>query len=142
MSFVRRSFVALTGVFLLQLTLLGSGTLCAVQRGANDDVSAAHATHRMSGMMSSTSSRVSIPTVSDIDGPIKSDCDGPGQHDGCSLPWAPGQCSSMTSCNVSATPVASIEASVTLRTTAQELPAPALILSGPTFAPEIPPPRV
>ena len=41
MSFVRRSFVALTGLFLLQLTLLGSGTLCAVQRGANDNVSAA-----------------------------------------------------------------------------------------------------
>ena len=144
MSFVRRSFVALTGLFLLQLTLLGSGTLCAVEHRATRDAPAEHVTHSamhsMSGMKSAIA-RVSVATISDLDNPTKSDCGGPDQHDGCSQPWAPGQCSSMMPCDISATPAGSIEASVTMGTTAHELPAPALIRSGPTFAPEIPPPR-
>ena len=68
-------------------------------------------------------------------------CAGTGHNDGCRLPFAPGQCSSMSACDISATPVGTIAASTYLHTIALELPSLALEHSGPTFAPELPPPR-
>jgi len=65
---------------------------------------------------------------------------GMGNQDGCGVPWAPGQCLSMTACAMSATPAARSVESLTIRDVL-ELPSPALLHSGPTFAPELPPPR-
>ena len=47
----------------------------------------------------------SVSAMPDASGPRSpQDCGGWGQHDACGLPWAPGQCSSMTTCDVSAMP--------------------------------------
>ena len=143
MSFVHRSLAALSAVFLLQLSLLGSGTLCAMHHGAARDNADAHAMHGMSGMSSGPATRASVSAVPEAESPSNpTDCGGMGEHGGCGLPWAPGQCSSMTACDVSATPAASIVASVTMPVMAFELPTPALIHSGPIFATELPTPRV
>ena len=140
MPFVRRSLAALSGLFLLQLLLLGSGTLCAMHHAASRDN--ADAMHGMSGMSSGPATRASVSAMPQAERPINpTDCGGMGEHGGCGLPWAPGQCSSMTACDVSATPAASIVASGTVPARAFELPSPALIHSGPIFAPELPPPR-
>ena len=123
MSLVRRSLGALAGLSLLQLTLLGSGTLCALRHGGANSDTGVHAMRGMAGMVAES----------------PADCG--SQHDGCGLPWAPGQCSSMTTCQMSANPAASGVASVTMRVVALDLPSAALIHSGPTFAPDLPPPR-
>ena len=142
MSFVRRSFVALTGLFLLQLTLLGSGTLCAVYHSVGRNNAGVDAMHDMGAMTSAATTRAAVPAAPDSHSPMSpADCGGTSQHDGCGLPWAPGQCSSMTACDISATPAASIMTSASGVAMSIELPTPALIHSGPTFAPDLPPPR-
>ena len=141
MSFVRRSFVALTGLFLLQLTLLGSGTLCGVHHSAGRNNAGVDGMHDMGAMGAAATTRASVSAVAVSENPMSpADCGGMVQH-GCGLPWAPGQCSSMTACDVSASPGASIMASATMGAMALELPSPALLHSGPSFAPELPPPR-
>lgn len=143
MFLVRRSFGALAGLFLLQLPLLGSGTLCALHRSGAGDDTGAHAMQGMQGMVA-VSSAATVPTSASTvveAGDPMSPADCVGQRDGCRLPWAPGQCSSMTLCQMSANPAASGVASVTMRVVALDLPSAALIHSGPTFAPDLPPPR-
>lgn len=142
MSFVHRSFAALCSLFLLQLSLLGSGTLCTLHHGAARNDDGAHGMRDMSGMSSSAGTRASVSAMFDSDAPMSpADCGGMGNHDGCGLPWAPGQCLSMTACDISAAPAARNVASVMMRAELLELPAPALLHSGPTSAPELPPPR-
>lgn len=141
MSFVRRFLAALSGLFLLQLSLLGSGTLCAIHHGAARDDAGVHTMHAMSGMRAGLATRASVSAMHDADRPMSpADCGGMGEHGGCRLPWAPGRCS-MTACDVSATPAASIVASVTISVMTFELPTPAFFHPGPIFAPELPPPR-
>jgi hypothetical protein len=126
----------------VQLTLLGSGTLCAMHQGAARIDSSAHTMHGMQAMSSATTTPAPGTAMSEVSGPASPvDCTGLGEHDGCRLPWAPGQCSTMTACDISATP-ASIVAFATTRGVALTVSLPALIHSGPTFAPELPPPRV
>ena len=142
MSLARRSFAALSGLFLLQLMLLGSGTLCATH---HDLARAAMPNHAMAlaGMTHQTSSHASALTnAGESNTPMSPvDCNGTGGHDGCRLPFAPGQCSSVTTCDVSATPAAAIAVTAYSHGVTLELPSPALGHSGPTFAPELPPPR-
>jgi len=141
MSFVHRSFAALSGVFLLQLSLLGTGTLCALHPSEARNDAGLHAMHEMAGMRSAVMTLTSVAAISDADAPMSpADCGGMGNQDGCGVPWAPGQCLSMTACAMSATPAARSVESLTIRDVL-ELPSPALLHSGPTFAPELPPPR-
>jgi hypothetical protein len=143
MSVFRRSFAALSGLFLLQLTLLVSGTLCEIHRVARSD-GVAHAMHGMNGVATMRrANRASSSVVTSVANVPMSpegcrDLDG---HDGCGLPWAPGQCSTMTTCDVSVAAPASVRTNITTRMVAVALPSPALAESGPTFAPELPPPR-
>lgn len=140
MSFARRSLAALAGLFLLQLTLLGSGTLCAMRHVDAPSDARAHAMHDMGGMSAASPQRTGAISASDASGsPV--DCGGPAQGNGCRLPWAPGQCSSMTTCGMSATLGASIVVATTPAIAAPALSSPAGMKSGPTFAPELPPPR-
>src|SRR5690242_12965251 len=105
MSFVHHSFAALCGLLLLQLSLLGSGTLCDVRHGAAWNDADARAMHGMSGMSSGPTTRAALSAIADADAPMSAtDCAGMGNHDGCGLPWAPAQCLSMTACAMSATP--------------------------------------
>ena len=142
MSLLRRSFAALAGLFLLQLTLLGSGTLCATHYGDARSDATVHAMGGMREMSRVTVAQRSVSAISDASGPRSpQDCGGLGQHDGCGLPWAPGQCSSMTACDVSAMPGMSAVASATSRVVTTKPLSSAVIHSGPSFAPELPPPR-
>jgi hypothetical protein len=142
MSVVHRSFAALCGLLLLQLSLPGSGTLCTMHHSAARNDADAHGMHEMTGMGSARGTRASVSAMSDADGLMSpADCGGMGNHDGCGVPWAPGQCLSMTACAMSATPAARIAKSPTMRAVRLELPSPALLHSGPTFAPALPPPR-
>ena len=133
MPILRRSLTALSGLFLLQLTLLGSGTVCAAQHGVEGDHVAGPTAHNMNG----------LTAVSDADNEPMSpdDCSGLGGHDGCGLPWASGRCSFMTACDVSVAAPSSVGAAKMVRIVAHTLRSPALAESGPTFAPELPPPR-
>ena len=142
MSFVHRSFAALCGISLLQLSLLGSGTLCAIQHSVARSNGAAHAMDDMTGIRSSAATHAIVSAVPDENAPASAaDCGGMSSHDGCDLPWAPGQCASMAACAMSAAPVVRSASFVTLRVVRIELPSPTLLHSGPTFAPELPPPR-
>lgn len=124
---IRRIGAALSGILLLQLTLLGSGTLCAMPSGA-----AAAQTHDMSGMAGMTQSQADSqqtpPTGSHPD-------------DGCRLPWSPGQCATMTACTIAAMPAATVIVALDARPVISELPIPAEIGSRPATPPELPPPR-
>ena len=141
MSFVRRSFAALCGLFLLQLSLLGSGTLCAIQHGVGRNDAGAHGMGDMTGMRSAAP-HTAVSAMPDANARMSpAEGGGMGMQDGCGLPWAPGQCASMTGCAISAVPAMRSAASMTLRVVRVELPSPALLHSGPTFAPELPPPR-
>ena len=144
MPVVRRTVAVLSSLLLLQLTLLGSGTLCAMDHGASGVAGPGHSMHAMGDTVAGSTSATgnAMATIVDVGGPVdRSDCNGPTRHDGCQLPWAPGQCSSVTTCGVTAAPTAIIVTSSTARAMSIEIAAPELVRSGPTFAPELPPPR-
>jgi len=141
MSIVRRSLAACSSVLLLNLTLLGSGTLCAAKHGTEHGAVVESA---MSGMSSGTmaTSSSSTPTVLDAEHPVTpEDCDAPPQHGGCQLPSAPGQCTSMTTCSTPAALIGATVASEVAQAFTLALPEPLDIHSGPPTAPELPPPR-
>lgn len=144
MPHVRRTVGALSSLFLLQLSLLGSGTLCAMRYGASDAAGPGHSMHVMGDTVAGSTSAPedAMSTIADVGGPVDPpDCHGPINQDGCQLPWAPGQCSSMTTCGITAAPTALIVTSWTAQAMSIEIAAPELVRSGPTFAPELPPPR-
>ena len=115
---IRRIGAALSSILLLQLTLLGSGTLCAMPSGA-----AAMQMHDMGGMADRQTPRSSH------------------QDDGCRLPSTPGQCATMTACTIAAMPAATVIVALDARPVISELPIPAEIGSRPSTPPELPPPR-
>lgn len=142
MSLVRRAFAALSGLFLLQLMLLGSGTLCAMHHSLAS-VGAANHAMALAGVAHQNGAHESVvASAGEPNTPMSPmDCNGSGSHDDCRLPFAPGQCSSVTTCDVSATPAAAIAAPLYAHAVAREPASPAFAHSGPTFAPELPPPR-
>ena len=141
MPFLSRSFAALSALLLLQLTLLGSGTLCAKHRDAGGSHADARVANGMTMMSAANLASSSVVTSADKPPASPEDCGGLGSHDGCGLPWAPGQCSSMTTCDVSLAVTASVISPVIGPIVTVALPSPVLARSGPTFAPELPPPR-
>ena len=124
---IRRIGAALSSLLLLQLTLLGSGTLCAMPGGA-----ASMRMHDMGGMAGMTQPQVD-----------REQTPPPSSHptDGCRLPWSPGQCATMTACTMAAMPAATVIVALDARPTIAELPMPANLGSRPATPPELPPPR-
>jgi hypothetical protein len=121
LPFLTRRFVAaLSSALLLQFSLLGSGTLCAMR-----------AVHGMDAMAMTGS----------MDGIAPSARDARGEPSPCETPWSAGSCVSMAGCTTAeAVPsVACVDAlpRVSVRRVAEPLRTPI----GPSFAPEIPPPR-
>jgi hypothetical protein len=130
-------------LLLLHLTLQASGSLCAMQAHASHD-SAAHALRGddMDGMPLNANSTAATVTATNVAAAAHSgDCHGPIPGDDCRSPWAPGHCSAMTACGVSAAIAAVAMAPTSARAIAHLSPSPELVHSGPTFAPELPPPR-
>lgn len=123
---IRRIGAALSSILLLQLTLLGSGTLCAMPSGA-----AAAQMHDMGGMPGMTQSQADEQQTP------------PSNHpdDGCRLPSSPGQCATMTACTIAAMPAATVIVALDARVVTSDLPIPAEIGSRPATPPELPPPR-
>ena len=116
---IRRIGAALSSILLLQLTLLGSGTLCAMP----SDMGA------MPGMTHSVVDRPETPPPSSH------------QDHGCSLPSSPAQCATMTACTIAAMPAATVIVALDARPVISDLPIPAEIGSRPATPPELPPPR-
>lgn len=138
---IRRFAAALSSILLLQLSLLGSGTPCAVH-GTME----AGGAHLMAGMAAADRGTASASQSAEAsalpDDPAASAGGGDSEDGGgCPLPWAPGQCTSMTSCTATATPVATVFALDAAPRVVSELAEPAGMLSRPTTAPESPPPR-
>ena len=144
MLLTRRLVAALSSVLLLQLTLVGSGTLCAMHHAVMD---ARGATGHESHMIPMTSERtpasgssMSEPGRGDTPG-IPHGCDALDSGQGCGLPWSPGQCTSMSSCTATAAQSAPSIVVVASSAPVVELPEPGLLHSGFAAAPELPPPR-
>lgn len=143
MPLTRRLAAALFSILLLQLTLLGSGTLCGMHGNGKGqmrahDMRAMNGAARVSAAPGSAAQRASVPDVQPVS---PSPCDGPTGGADCGLPWAPGQCSSMTSCTVSAAPASAVIALSSASRALPDLADPATIGSRPLAAPELPPPR-
>ena len=144
MQFLRRLSVALSGVLLLQLSLLGSGTLCALQHAAGS-ANMTGPPAPMAGMMMGTDTRGVHESV--IIGPpdaSKSPDGGCGDHqstDSCGGPWAPGPCTTMSSCTWSQSSSVVPALAAASAETDSNLPEPRVLQTGPAIAPELPPPR-
>ncbi len=113
---LRRLTAALSGAFLLQLTLLASGTLCPMN----------HSSESMPGMSHAAPVGASVAWIA--------------QHEGPGL-TAPATCDSMASCTVPVSAPAAVLASAATPQTGAELDEPVVVHVGPAFAPELPPPR-
>ena len=122
---IRRIGAALSGILLLQLTLLGSGTLCAMPSGA----ASMHDMGGMPGMTQSQADRRQTPPASSH------------PDDGCRLPSSPAQCATMTACSIAAMPAATVIVALDARPVISDLPIPVEIGSRPATPPELPPPR-
>ena len=142
MSLIRRLTATLSSALLLQLTLLGTGTSRTMHTGATMDATAQ--AHAMSGM----AEHVTVDKHESGWAVGRSDSSGPshglgGSSDGegCCVLLSPGQCTSTTTCSLTAAPSTRAEWRVATSLRAPELPEPDLLQSGPRAAPELPPPR-
>lgn len=130
MSPIRRSFAALLALLLMQLMLLGSGTLCAMhhERGSSmaSDARIAHDHAGHSQLHESHPAPVANETAEQP---------APGG------PWSPGHCASMAACDVGTALVPSVETPAPILRVALVVRSSAAAPAGPTFAPELPPPR-
>ena len=139
MRFARQSVAALSAVLLLQLSLLGSGTLC-VDRHASAHFRTAPSTEAMREMAHDTTA-----PVAGQGGPVVQDaglgCLSRSGSEPCHGPWAPGTCVSMSGCAWSqGVPFEAALASAHTDS-GPDAAEPLALATGPEFAPETPPPR-
>jgi hypothetical protein len=147
-SLFHRVTAVLSSAMLLQLSLLASGSLCRMQgdhtmaaeamanmgtAAANDISHSASHGAQMSNAAAASDASSGMPSGA---------CDTTGASKSCDAPWAPGGCASMATCvtTVSALDVPAISTSA-MATVAVQVVRSADMPLGPTFAPELPPPR-
>lgn len=148
-SLLHRVTAVLSSALLLQLSLLASGSLCRMQgdhgmsaeaMAAMGEATANHASHG-----TAHGAQVSAATAaSDASSRVPSGaCDTTGASKSCDAPWAPAGCASMATCltAVSALDAPAISMSA-IASVAVQVVSSADMPLGPTFAPELPPPRV
>ena len=140
--FSRRFLAALLSVFLLQLTLLGSGTLCGM-RGARSLSASAMKGSMHDGMQHAvTTALPSAAAASPALTPVSTDgCDTFGDTSTCGNPWSTGSCTSMANCAVAVTTSASLVLDLWVNVHVRQIAEPLSAPLGPSFAPELPPPR-
>ena len=134
MDLRRRVFAGFASMLLLQLSLLGSGTLCALQHQAE------HGGMRDMGgsmVMTGTATNASSARIADSDSP---DSCRHGSGNPCGGPWSDGTCSSAGCAQSRATAAAFvlIPARTDVNGNHSE---PRALLAGPVIAPDSPPPR-
>lgn len=142
-SILRRCSAALAALLLLQLSLLGSGTLCALQE--TQETASVRGTG-MAGMPGMAAHQAASPSSAQHGSgaehcSVPSSCDATRGTPDCGLPWSPAVCSAMTTC---ATVVAPSVVALTIldrAVPAADLPEPLQLRTGPADAPELPPPR-
>jgi hypothetical protein len=143
MRLVRRLSAALSSVLLLQLSLLGSGSLCALQHPSGH-VAMDGAAPGMRAMVHGAADGATVSTVmaqpSDTPDPAGG-CGGNGPASSCDGPWATGPCSSMASCAWSQS--AGVSSALTSARAEADVnhSQPRTLPAGPVVAPELPPPR-
>lgn len=147
-SLLHRVTAVFSSALLLQLSLLASGSLCRMQgdHGMSAEAMAAmgepttnHASHGAPhGAQVSTPAAASDASLGIPSGA----CDTTGASKSCDAPWAPAGCASMATCvtAVSALDAPAISTSA-IATVAVQVVRSADMPLGPTFAPELPPPR-
>lgn len=144
MSLLRRIAAALSGALLLQLTLLASGTLCAMHAGDGMrgmmDAPAGRAAHAAVAPAAAATVAEATPAPS-TDRGAPHDCDATGSQGDCGSPWSAGSCASMATCTATAAPSVLRIAEALQGHGAPSTIDPARIHSGPAAAPELPPPR-
>ena len=141
MRSLKRITAAMAGILLLQLSLLGSGTLCTLRGGhpvgesMSGHAMAASATTNTAAIMAWTSSQeaadVGLTNGTDYHGP----------DDSCCAPWANRACGAMSSCTLAVSAPSAIATSAATLSSAADLPALIQTLSDLKIAPEAPPPR-
>ena len=143
MTLLRRFSAALFGALFLQLTLLGSGTLRAESASAarGVQVSAHQAMGTGAHGMSSTA-RAAASESTPANGPdMPMGCDMSGSGADCHQPLSPGLCLSAATCTAAVIPAVVASLPSPAAPDPAELPEPAYVRSGPSSAPELPPPR-
>ena len=116
-SFLRRVALAISSALLLQLVLLGSGTLCDMRGGATHDEVAMSGMAGMPGMPATPAASADEGDTAPV---IVASCN--ADEEGCPQPWAPGSCSTMTTCTISAVPVTLSAGPATATALAPDLP--------------------
>ena len=135
-----RCFAAFSALLLMQLTLLGSGTLCALH-GAQNGLATRAVAARPSAESANAHSRAHTRLASrDVPAHAHS-CDASGGAQDCGLPASPGSCTGMTACAVATAPAVVTVADAAALTSSDAIGEPAALRSGPASAPELPPPR-
>jgi hypothetical protein len=147
-SLLRRVTAVLSSALLLQLSLLASGSLCRMQgdhgmsaqeMAAMTAVPGEHMSHG-AAHGARTSNAVAVSDASS--GVPSGACDTNGASKSCDAPWAPAGCASMATC---VTAVSALDATMfstpAMATVAVRVARSAAMPLGPTFAPELPPPR-
>ncbi|HEX7981263.1 MAG TPA: hypothetical protein VF461_21820 [Gemmatimonadaceae bacterium] len=138
---LRRFSAALAALLLLQLSLLGSGTLRAPHEMFRTSAASAHGMPPMPGMVEHQSGNGTRTQQDDGSPSAPAGCDTKGGAHDCGVPWSSGSCAAMTACaTVAALPPVAVAFDQERARTA-ELPDPTLLRTGPTAAPELPPPR-
>ena len=140
----RRLTAAFSSALLLQLSLLASGPPCQMpgepQAAQVEAATAGHQAMHLAGTPY-VASVASVP-VAGAPAPQSSACDMSASHRSCHVPCAPEDCAIMSGCAGSPPVLPSGAVAVaTIVQTTLVAPARVLIPSGPTFAPEPPPPR-
>ena len=136
-SLSRRFLAALSSAFLLQLTLLGGGTLCGMRGAQAMGAAVMHGT-QPAAAHASMSAASQMPTVTSAP---TGDCDACDATSSCGNPWSPGSCTSMTCCTVAVSARAQVFLDVLSSAHVRSISEPLSAPIGPSFAPEIPPPR-
>lgn len=141
MSLPRRLTAVLMSLLLLQLMLPGSGAFCTMSGDSGHAMAGMTGAPAMAGMAHETAAPTQ-PARTHGETAVVASADDQQGGDDCHQPWASGTCVSMASClvGVTALPSRTIE-TVGVPASVAETREPAAARAGPTFAPEIPPPR-
>jgi hypothetical protein len=146
-SLLHRLTAVLSSALLLQLSLLASGSLCRMQgeHGMSAEAMAAMGDAPANHMSHGAQPRPQVSNaaaVSDASPDMSSGACDTGVGKSCDAPWAPAGCASMATCvtAVSALDAAAISTSA-IATIAVQVVRSADMPLGPTFPPELPPPR-
>lgn len=130
-----RLICALSGAFLLQLTLLGAGTLCAMG-GAHANGDTAMETAMRAGVQHAMAV-ASSPLVS----PVSAAGHACKTTTSCEDPRSPSSCTSMSACTAVVFTSSTVPEGAPVSVSVRRVPAVLSASRGPSFAPELPPPR-